>query len=122
MQDVGFSFSKNCITIWFQTVLDVFEAEIEATALSCSRDGPLEIAADGRCDSPGHCALYGIVTLLWTAELIKLWLHLWSRLVYLVRTRHFLRILLRRIQQYEKMNSSTCDVTELSKYGKQIKT
>ena len=64
MQDVGFSFSKNCITIWFQTVLDVFEAEIEATALSCSRDGPLEIAADGRCDSPGHCALYGIVTFM----------------------------------------------------------
>lgn len=24
----------------------------------------LDVAADGRCDSPGHCALYGIETFM----------------------------------------------------------
>ena len=39
------------------------QADAQVTAATIS-DSKLDISADGRCDSPRHCALYGVVSFM----------------------------------------------------------
>lgn len=42
----------------------IYTAKQEAIQACISLDEPVNVAADGRCDSPGHSALYGITTMM----------------------------------------------------------
>ena len=63
--EVNGSYHITYIYSSIQVLQDEYDHQADAlvTAATIS-DSKLDISADGRCDSPGHCALYGVVSFM----------------------------------------------------------
>ena len=63
MQFAKYYFCKvflKCYICYFQVVDEVFQQKM--MCLHQSIQSPVSVGADGRADSPGHSALYGVTT------------------------------------------------------------
>lgn len=52
------------ILFFYKVTREIFELKQDSIRAAVMVNGPINVAADGRCDSPGHCALYGVTTMM----------------------------------------------------------